>query len=93
EAPANLESRVWDSIQAKQNGRRRILLSAISVAASILIAVLLFVYSSRPIAGEMSYQEKEAGLKEALALTDNTENLQYGIEIIYEDESIVIYTK
>lgn len=92
-APKNLESTIWTSIQKRESRKRRILIRISSVAASIILAVsIFFTIETRP-QEKMSTKEKEAALKEAMAmLSEPQEEIVFG-EILYEDEILIIYTK
>lgn len=91
--PKNLESTIWASIQKRESRKRRILIRISSVAASILLAVsVLLTIETRP-QQKMSAEEKEAALKEAMAMISETQDQPILGEILYEDENLIIYTK
>ncbi len=92
-APKNLESTIWASIQKRENRKRRILLRIGSVAASIILAVSVFLTVETWPQKEMSYAEKAAVLEEALAMISETQETAILGEILYEDEILIIYTK
>lgn len=86
-APKNLNHSVWEAIQNKRKTSRRIIYGLVATAASLALIISLSVNSSK-----QSYEEKEALLKEALAMFEDNEPQQEELNIIYEDELIVIYT-
>lgn len=92
-APVNLESDIWSAIQSKEQRKRRTLFKIGSVAASVILAVSLFFTFDILRPEEMSYEEKEVALKEAMALFSETQEKPVLEEILYEDEIIIIYTK
>lgn len=87
-APENLNDSVWKSIQNKRKASRRIIYGLVATAASVALVISLSVNSSK----KQSYEEKEALLKEALAMFEENEPQQELWNIIYEDEMIVLYT-
>lgn len=92
-APPNLESDIWSAIQSKEQRKRRTLFKIGSVAASVILAVSLFFTIDILRPEEMSYEEKEAALKEAMALISETPEKPVLEGILYEDEIIIIYIK
>ena len=92
-APPYLESDIWSIIQAKEQRTRRILFRIGSVAASIILFISLFFTIDILRPEEMSYEEKEVALKEAMALISETPEKPVFGEILYEDEFLIIYTK
>lgn len=92
-APKNLEDDIWATIQKREKNKKSIWLRIGSVAASIILAVSVFITINVLSQEEMSYQDKEAVLKEALAMiSEHQEEFVLG-EILYEDENLIIYTK
>lgn len=91
--PKNLEEQIWSAIQLREKKKSRYIIRAISIAASIalLISVLWITNPLKP--KEMSYEEKAAVLKEALAMISLTDEAENNKEIIYEDDLLIIYSE
>ncbi len=91
--PTNLESHIWTNIQRKDSKKPKMVLRALAVAASITL-ILSILWIPNPLKSrEMSYEEKAAALKEALIMISSAEKAETEQEIIYEDETIIIYTE
>lgn len=91
--PENLEDDIWTSIQNQENRKKRLLIRISSIAASVVLALSLSMGFFNRNPEEMTLQEKEAVLKEAMALIPETQNKSILGEIIYENEILIIYTK
>ena len=90
--PEGLEASTLSLIEQKESVRRRII-GRISTAAAVVIILISTVFLLPGKSQEMEYGEKLAALVEAYKLipspvTDDAEK-----EILYEDESIIIYIK
>ena len=92
-SPENLESHIWSTIQSIEKKKSKFILRVASIAASItLIFSIIFIANpKKPI--EMSYEEKAAVLKEALAMFPSIEEPETSQEILYEDDLIIIYSE
>ena len=91
--PRDIENQIWSSIQKEEKKKSRIILRAISVAASVALIISILWVSNPFKPKEMSYEEKAAVLKEALAMISSAEKTETNQDIIYEDETIIIYTE
>lgn len=91
--PVHLQSDIWTSIQEKENQKRSRFIRIGSIAASVVLALSLSIGFFNRNPEEMTLQEKEAVLKEAMALIPETQNKTILGEIIYENEILIIYTK
>jgi hypothetical protein len=91
--PKHIEAQVWKSIQAHEKGKSRLGIKFISIAASIalLFSVLWITDPFKP--REMSYEEKVAVLEEVQLMISASQKAELNNIIIYEDETIVIYTE
>lgn len=85
-APKNLNDSVWVAVQTKRKRSQRLIYGIVAAAASGALIISLSINSSK-----QSYAEKEALLKEALAMFKEDEPETEKQNIIYEDELIVIY--
>ena len=88
-APSNFNEDQWKIFQLRQKQRKINRYSIISVAASLIVVVTLFLM--KPAGKEMDITEKQAKLNEALQLIDNTQQVNEN-DILYEDELVIIYT-
>ncbi len=91
--PANLESLIWSNIHSKEKKYPKIILRALAVAASVALIITILWFPDPLKSREMSYEEKAAVLKEALIMIYTAEKTKPDQEIIYEDETIIIYTE
>tara|TARA_R110001606_G_scaffold122831_1_gene255913 strand:+ start:282 stop:716 length:435 start_codon:yes stop_codon:yes gene_type:complete len=87
-----LNDKIWEVIKKKKkkSHTRKLLIGGMSIAASFLL--LLFYYRPAPIPESKSLAEKEALLKEALAMFDNKTIKSSNKKVLYEDEIIIIYS-
>lgn len=81
-----LKEKIWASI-SKKSVRFRI--GVFSAAASVLLLVFFFINDIRQ--EKLDYKQKEATLKEALAMLSEPEIMPSKKNIIYEDELVIIY--
>jgi hypothetical protein len=88
--PDDIETQVWDKLEATRRKTRRIISTAITAAASVLIITAI---TTTLITGgkEMNNKEITAALEEALSMIPEKSPDKGAEEIIYEDESIIIY--
>ncbi len=91
--PKNIENQIWTAIQNEEKQKSRFILRALSVAASaaIIISVLWITDPLKP--REMSYEEKVAVLEEVQLMISASQKAELNNIIIYEDETIIIYTE
>ena len=80
-APENLNNSVWDAIQSKRKRTQQVIYGIVATAASVALIVSLSVNSPK-----QSDKEKEALLKEALSMFDNSKPKVEERNIIYEDD-------
>lgn len=91
EVPQNLNEELWHTFENKNARKRRIIFGIIAAAASILLALNIFV--ATPTDEKQSYAEKKALLEEARSMLAETKKKEITNEIIYENEFIMIYNK
>lgn len=91
-APKGLEDSMLSLIERRETARRRII-TGISSAAAIVIILLSTVLLLPGKSREMEYGEKLTALVEAYRLIPSSETVDIEKEIIYEDETIIIYIK
>lgn len=90
EVPQGLNERLWKSFQKKKAAKRRRIIPIISVAASILLIISVFLFShSRE---KQTYAEKERLLQQALDLFESPEREEIQRTVFYENEMIILYT-
>jgi 23S rRNA-/tRNA-specific pseudouridylate synthase len=91
EAPVDFNEDLWKKFEGKTQSYRKLIITTLSIAASVLLFIAFtYSYSEKD---NLSYEEKEALLKQSLELfSENEENIA-NQDILYEDESIIIYTK
>ncbi len=92
-APENLENSIWMSIQSREKRNRKTAFLKLAAAASVVLAVSIFLVARPKHYIEMSYNEKAEMLESALSLIPDNQNNKTLTEILYEDENIIIYTK
>ena len=90
EAPENFNDKLWNSIQNRIIKERRGKMRIISAAASVLLIIALSI--GNLIQKELSNNEKEALLNQALSMFADSEQEITMENILYEDEIIIIYT-
>ena len=83
--PENFNDTLWESFQKKKQGRARMFATVISVAASIILLLILVINKSGQ--AKLDYAKKQALLEEARSMFKESQS-----HIIYEDEFIQIYT-
>jgi hypothetical protein len=90
EVPGDIENQIWEKVEAARRKSRRIFSAAITAAASLLIITLI---TTTLLTGgkEMNRKEITAALEEAMSMIPGELPDNGGEEIIYEDESIIIY--
>lgn len=88
--PANFNDVVWDGIQIRKKRRQRFLIGLSGLAAAIAIFVSMFISNSAN--KNISRDEKEALLNEALSMFSEETQGPAKQRIIYEDDIIIIYT-
>jgi hypothetical protein len=90
-AAANFNETLWESFERQRNKKRRLIIGALSAAASIvLITVSLFISNTQE--NELSYNEKAALLQESLEMFASVDGAQLEQDIVFENDLIVIYT-
>lgn len=88
-APQHFNEEQWQIFERKQKGLKAKRYAWISVAASIVLVVSLFLM--KPNKDKMDLAQKQALLEEALLMIESSteDNKQ---TILYEDELVIIYT-
>jgi len=83
---------IWEDVKKKEKKKqiRKLIIGGMAIAASLLF--LLFYLRSAPIPETKSLAEKEALLKEALAMFENNTIITTNKKVLYEDEIIIIYS-
>lgn len=90
-APDDLNEKLWEKFESKTNTNRKLVITVLSMAASVVLVVSLFFFNTQN--NELSYEEKEMILKQAIEMTHDNEQDIANQDIIYEDQYIIIYTK
>lgn len=88
--PEEFNEELWEKFEPKTNTTRKLFISIASVAATVLLIVTLY-FNFNSNQQELSYEEKEALLNQAKDMLFNEDHLAQQ-DIIYEDETIIIYT-
>ncbi|QXP54853.1 hypothetical protein H0I25_12235 [Cellulophaga sp. HaHa_2_95] len=88
--PKDFNERLWESFQNKKNRKRKLLIGALSVAASVSVLIALFF--THPAPEELNYSEKEALLNIARDMVNHTDLAEIEERIIYENDIVIIYT-
>ena len=88
---ADLNAKVLEAINKKEkkSQNRKLVVGFMTIAASLLL--LLIYFRPEPIPETKSLAEKQALLKEALAMFDNNSINKKNKKVLYEDEIIIIY--
>jgi hypothetical protein len=89
-APKNLTDTVMQSIQSKETQQRKLRIGIVSVAASIMLLLSFSLYTKR--VERFNYMEKEALLEEALSMLSEDAPEKIKMNVLYEDNSIIIYS-
>lgn len=90
--PSTLELDILSSIE-KYSARKRKLIAALSAAAAIAIIALSLTVAGPWKSPEMDYGSKVAVLEEALGMIGSADQQGNNGEVLYEDETIIIYFK
>ena len=90
EVPEHLNDSLWKSFEKRKAKKRKVFVSRIMAAASILLLISLLLTKS--INKELDYAEKEALLNQALIMVSESDTAEKQQNIIYENEMIIIYT-
>ncbi len=85
--PEGLKDTIWEVIEKRKRRKQQFFYGLSGMAAS-LILILTFVLNSK---SEMGYAEKEALLNETLAMFNHQEQAISEQNIIFEDDTVVIY--
>lgn len=89
--PTDLNEKIWDKIQKreKKTKLRKLVIGSMSIAASLLLLLLFFKPEPNP--KPYSLAEKQALLKEAMAMFENDNINKRNKKVLYEDDIIIIY--
>ena len=90
ETPEDLNEILWESFQNKKNKKRKLFISIMSTAASVILLISLFL--GNPKQEALNYAEKEALLSLAKKMVSNSDVVETEQRIIYENEIVIIYT-
>ncbi|KGK28837.1 hypothetical protein EL45_18655 [Cellulophaga sp. E6(2014)] len=88
--PKDFNEHLWESFQNKKNKKRKVLIGALSVAASVSVLMALFL--THPAPEELNYSEKEALLNIAREMVNQTDLAEIEERVIYENDIVIIYT-
>lgn len=88
--PIDFNERLWASFETKRNRKRKVLIGALSVAASVSVLIALFL--THPAPEELNYSEKEALLNIAREMVNHTDLAEIEERVIYENDIVIIYT-
>jgi hypothetical protein len=86
----HLKESIWHSIETRKKRRQRYLYAIPAAAASIALLVTFFI--TKPNEPSITDEEKWALLTEALTMFPEDTTTDEQRNILYEDETIVIYT-
>lgn len=89
EAPEDFNDKLWKSFEKRTVRKHRFKIRIISVAASIILIIALSIGNFGQ--KELSYNEKEVLLNQALGMFAEPEQEIAQESILYEDEIIIIY--
>jgi hypothetical protein len=92
QSPEQFNEELWKKFEPKTNSTRKLLIGTISAAASVLLVLSLY-FNNSDSQQKMSYEEKAALLNEAIEMASNQEDKIVNQDIIYEDNTIIIYIK
>ena len=89
-ASAEFNEQLWEKFDEKTRSTRKLWISVLSVAASVLLVLTLYLsYSDQP--QKLSYEEKAKFLEETKAMLSDQKNSIFEQNILYEDDTIIIY--
>ncbi len=99
-SPGGLENEIWNKIKNKIKSKIRYIRRIGSIAATFILLISLGIifmpWNKKSISNqnrEMTYEEKTAVLKEALAMFPPSETKIPQKDILYEDENLIIYLR
>ena len=90
ETPKDFNEHLWKSFETKKNRKRKLLIGAMAVAASVSVLIALFL--THPAPDELNYSEKEALLNIAREMVNQTDLAEIEERVIYENDIVIIYT-
>lgn len=90
-APKNLNEKLWDSFEKKDNISNKNKIWLYSAVATI--ALLVSVYINSVNENSLTNSEKQALLNEAKSMFADSNENNYVNQIILESELVVVYTK
>jgi 23S rRNA-/tRNA-specific pseudouridylate synthase len=90
EVPEKFNERLWEKFESKTKSTRKLFIGAISIAASILLVLALYINNHKS-QHELSYEEKVALLNQAREMLYHEDDIAQQ-DIIYEDDIIIIFT-
>ncbi len=88
--PKYFNEHLWASFETKRNRKRKLLIGAMAVAASVSVLIALFF--THPAPEELNYSEKEALLNIAREMVHHTDLAEIEERVIYENDIVIIYT-
>ena len=88
-APAHLKDTIRAAIQKRKRKKRRLTISLMGAAASVLLLAGVFIFNT--INERNEYARKEALLNEAKAMFSNEERTESHQNILFENEMVIIY--
>jgi GTP-binding protein EngB required for normal cell division len=89
--PVDFNEKLWEKFDDKTQSKRKLIISILSTAAAVLLFATLYFGGNQQEG--MSYKEKAALLNQAIEMTSNQEQDIAKQDILYEDQTIIIYTK
>ena len=90
QVPEHFNDSLWKSFEKRKAKKRKVFVTGIMAAASILLLIPLLLTQSTN--KELDYAEKEALLHQALMMVSDSNTNETQQNIIYENEMIIIYT-
>jgi len=90
EAPKDFNAHLWQSFQKRTNNKRKLSISVLSAAASVVVLMAFFL--GNPKQDQLKYAEKEAMLTLAKKMVSNSDAVETEERIIYENDIVIIYT-
>jgi len=88
-APEEFNDKMWLLFEKRK--KRKLFLTALSAAASILL-IMIAIFMTKEPQTSLSYDEKQALLEEGLAMFTTVNQDQSQEEVLFENEFIIIYT-
>lgn len=90
-APSNLNNKLWESFEKRNNKSKRLKIGIFSAAASIVLISTLLITSFS--GNQLTYNEKEALLNEAKNMFLEFDKSKSEYSVLVENDLLIVFTR